>query len=204
MLWKAIALLSCYPRLGGGCSALDLQYAEWHVEPSPDGSGVAFESNDGGDREIFVLTKKGTADVSNHRAADWAPVWSPKGEWLAFESFRDGRRGIYRVFPQTARVLPVAVSNDADNWWPTWSPNGEWLVFVSNRTGDPELTKLWGGLTDEEKAYLIEKLDLRRVWDEERRTAEAKQAQPGMASSLADPLNVAPFLAKKIMGYPTD
>lgn len=115
------------------------RYAEWAVEPSPDGERVAFESNDGGDREIFVLTKKGSDDVSNHRAADWNPVWSPDSEWIAFESFRDGRRGLYRVYPDTARVLPVAVTPEADNWWPTWSPDGRALAFVSNRTGDPEL-----------------------------------------------------------------
>jgi len=115
------------------------RYAEWAVEPAPDGERVAFESNDGGDREIFVLTKKGAADVSNHRAADWNPVWSPDSEWLAFESFRDGRRGLYRVFPDTARVVPVAVTPEADNWWPTWSPDGRAIAFVSNRTGDTEL-----------------------------------------------------------------
>jgi len=115
------------------------RYFEWAVEPSPEGTSLAFESNDGGDREIFLLTRKGPADISNHRAADWNPVWSPDGDWIAFESFRDGRRGIYRVQADTARVMPVAVSPKADNWWPAWSPNGKQIAFVSNRTGDPEI-----------------------------------------------------------------
>jgi Tol biopolymer transport system component len=114
-------------------------YAEWAAEPSPNGSSIAFESNDGGDREIFVLTKRGAIDVTNHRAADWNPVWSQDSEWIAFESFRDGRRGIYRVYPETARVAPVAVDAQSDNWRPTWSPDGKWIAFVSNRTGDPEI-----------------------------------------------------------------
>ena len=115
------------------------KYVEWAVEPSPKGTALAFESNDGGDREIFVLAKNGPGDVSNNRAADWNPVWSPNGQWLAFESFRGGRRGIYRVLPETARVSPVAVSSDADNWWPSWSPDGKWIAFVTTRTGDPEI-----------------------------------------------------------------
>ena len=115
------------------------KYAEWAVAPSPTGSTIAFESNDGGDREIFVLTNKGTADITNHRAADWNPRWSPDGDWLAFESFRGGRRGIYRAYPNTARVLPIAAAPDSDNWWPSWSSNGKWIAFVSNRTGNPEL-----------------------------------------------------------------
>lgn len=114
-------------------------YMEWAVESNRKGNMIAFESNDGGDREVFVLSKLGMMDVSNHRAADWNPSWSPDGEWLAFESFRSGRRGIYRVYPETVRVFTVAASSESDNWHPTWSPDGKWLAFVSDRTGDPEL-----------------------------------------------------------------
>lgn len=114
-------------------------YVEWCAEPSPDGRSIAFESNDGGDREIFVASKSSLSDVTNHRAADWNPVWSPKSEWLAFESFRDGRRGVYRVHVGSGRVSPVAVDSAFDNWSPTWSPDGKWIAFVSNRTGNCEI-----------------------------------------------------------------
>lgn len=117
------------------------QYFEWAVAPNIKYSAIAFESNDGGDREIFVLglKEKGIRDVSNHRDADWNPVWSPDSRSLAFESFRSGRRGIYRVYPLRARVFEVAASADYDNWHPSWSPDGKWIAHVSNRTGDPEL-----------------------------------------------------------------
>lgn len=114
-------------------------YTEWAAEPSPDGWGIAWESDDGGDREIFVLNKKGSFDVSNHRAADWNPVWSPDAEWIAFESFRSGRRGIYRAYVGTARVSPVAVTAGADNWNPAWAPGGRKIAFVSDRSGNPEI-----------------------------------------------------------------
>ena len=114
-------------------------YIEWAAEPSQDGSSIAWESTDGGDQEIFVLSKKGSFDVSNDRASDWNPVWAPDAEWLAFESFRSGRRGIYRAYIGTARVSPVAVSPGADNWAPTWAPDGRRIAFVSDRTGNPEL-----------------------------------------------------------------
>lgn len=114
-------------------------YAEWAVERARGNRGIAFESNDGGDREIFVLTREGVYDVSNHRAADWNPIWSPDGKWVAFESFRTGQRGIYRVHHGTNRVFPIAESDNADNWAPDWSPDGQWLIFVSNRTGTESL-----------------------------------------------------------------
>lgn len=77
------------------------RYAEWSAEPLDRAFGIAYESDDGGDREIFVYTRRGVADVTNHRAADWNPVWGPEGNWIAFESFRDGRRGVYRVHRDT-------------------------------------------------------------------------------------------------------
>jgi len=116
------------------------RYAEWAVEPAPGGRSVAFESNDGGDREIFVFDwRKGAVDVSNHRAADWNPVWAPDGENLLFESFRGGRRGLYLVYPKTMRTYPWAVHPEYNNWDPTWSPDGQWAAFISDRDGNPEL-----------------------------------------------------------------
>lgn len=114
-------------------------YTEWAAEPSPDGWCIAWESDDGGDREVFVLNKKGAFDLSNDRSSDWNPCWSPDAEWVAFESFRSGRRGIYRAYVGTARVSPVAVTPGADNWSPSWAPDGRRIAFVSDRTGNPEI-----------------------------------------------------------------
>lgn len=115
------------------------RYEEWNPRPAPQKVGIVFESNDGGDREIFVLTTKGSNDLSNHRSADWNPRWSPDGKWIAFESFRTGRRAIHRVHKETIRVFEVAVSAGAENWAPYWSPNGEWIAHVSNRSGAPRI-----------------------------------------------------------------
>ncbi len=115
------------------------RYEEWAVEPDRKGRRIAFESNDGGDREIFYIHKRGVTDISNHRAADWNPVWERDGKWLAFESFRGGRRGVYRLFADTSRVYPVDASKDYACWAPAWSPDGDCLAYVSDQTGDPEL-----------------------------------------------------------------
>ncbi len=127
-------------RLGDEILPSTGDYFEWNVQANMESGAIAFESNDGGDREIFVKTHRDeTLDASNHRAADWNPVWSPNGKWLAFESFRGGQRGIYRFYPGTARVIPVADTKDADNWAPAWSSDGKWMAFVSNRTGNAEV-----------------------------------------------------------------
>lgn len=110
------------------------RYSEWAPVPDRKGRGIAFESDDGGDREIFLTTvKRGAQDKSNHRAADWNPVWDHDGKWIAFESFRGGRRGIYRVHRENPRVISVAAFESAAAWAPTWSPDDEWIAFVSDR-----------------------------------------------------------------------
>lgn len=114
-------------------------YEEWGIRMSPNGRQVAFETNDGGDREIYVTSHKGAFCVSNHREADWNPVWSPDGNRIAFESFRGGRRGVYLVNPDTARVDPVQAPADADVWGPSWSPDGHWLAVVTNQSGGADI-----------------------------------------------------------------
>lgn len=114
-------------------------YAEWNAVPAHRAHAIAFESDDGGDRELFLNSRRGVWDLSNHRAADWNPVWSPDDSWLAFESFRSGTRGIYRVHRDTARVYPVALSDAASNWWPSWSPRGQWIAYVSDRDSTSHL-----------------------------------------------------------------
>ncbi len=115
------------------------RHMAYNVNPDHKGRQIAYESNDGGDRELFVLGRRGITNVSNHPAADWNPTWSPDDTWLAFESFRGGRQGIYRVLVSTGNVSPIH-SNDGYNCWsPDWSPDGKWLVFVSDKSGIPQL-----------------------------------------------------------------
>lgn len=115
------------------------RYVKYRVTPDHKAHQIAYESNEGGDREVFVLGRRGIINVSNHHAADWNPVWSPDDDWMAFESFRGGRRGIYRLLASTGNTSPVFTGENFDCWAPDWSPDGEWIVCVSDMTGTPQL-----------------------------------------------------------------
>ena len=116
------------------------EFGTFPLEEVGQTTRIAFESNEGGDREIMVLVgKRGIVNVSNHRSADWNPVWSPDGDNLAFESFRAGSRGIYNVYTDTAHVTPIAVASDANCWSPTWSPDSRYVAFVSDQSGQAEV-----------------------------------------------------------------
>lgn len=115
-------------------------YEEWDAKASPDGRTISFESDDGGDRELYLLSfQKGVYNLTNHYEADWNGVWEPESDYLLFESFRGGRRGVYKVYADTVRVTAIAASRDADNWAPAPSPWGDSVLFVSNRGGTPDI-----------------------------------------------------------------
>jgi Tol biopolymer transport system component len=116
------------------------RYAEWAPASPGIGDFLAYESDDGGDREIFMYApQRGAVDVSNHRAADWNPRWSPSRRHIAFESFRGGRRGIYVVHALRVVINEVAADDEASAWDPAWSPDGGWLAFAADPTGVPNL-----------------------------------------------------------------
>lgn len=120
----------------------DLQPSDGVYEefaPAATRDALAFESNDGGDREIFVLTRRGAWDISNDPAADWRPVWSPDGKWIAFESFRRGTRGIFRCHQRSSRVLRVVADDAADCWGAAWSPDSEWIAYATDKEGAPSV-----------------------------------------------------------------
>lgn len=115
------------------------RYNEWNIRVDRSGAEVVYESNDGGDREIFVLNRRGITIVSNHRAADWHPEWDRRGNWLLVESFRHGRRGLYTIFPDTSRVDAVLVDDEAEFWHGVWAPDDKWIACVSDLSGMPQV-----------------------------------------------------------------
>lgn len=117
----------------------DEEHTEWSVEPSRGDQALAYESNDGGDRELFIARKGAVFDVSNHRAADWNPTWSPDGKWVAYDTFRNSRRAVYRAHRDSGRHLPIAQHENIDYWAPFWLPDSEHLIYLQEENNYVQL-----------------------------------------------------------------
>lgn len=75
-----------------------------------------------------------TADMADSHH----PVWSPKGDAIAYVSDKNGNYDIWIFDLNDKTHRPVAMGDSFDSE-PAWSPDGREIVFVSSRTGNKEI-----------------------------------------------------------------
>ena len=90
-------------------------------------------SQTGGDLGIMTIVDDGS---HNYHAQP-----SPDGRFVAFDSDRDGERGIYVANRDGSQVRKVSGAGYAAV--PTWSRNNEWLAYVRAEADKPAVWNLW-------------------------------------------------------------
>ena len=86
--------------------------------------------------EIYVMDADGGNQrrLTNHRAHDGSPSWSPDGKRIVFVSHRDGNGEIYVMDTDGGNPQNLTNNLSYDNS-PSWSPDGKQIAFDSNREG---------------------------------------------------------------------
>jgi len=115
------------------------------VQLSPDGRWVAYtltvpdlkESSTNPD--LWMVAAAGGAPVrlTNHKAVDDQPRWSPDGRFIAFLSARSGKPQVHRLAiaggePEQLTESKTGVQSFA------WSPDGARIAFVAPRDPTPD------------------------------------------------------------------
>ena len=87
---------------------------------------------------------------------------SPDGIWVAFDSDRDGERGVYVASRNGLHV--ARVSGEGFAAVPSWSPDAKWLAFIRAEPTRPKVWNLW--VRDVETGRLEQKSEFRsgQVW----------------------------------------
>jgi hypothetical protein len=107
--------------------------------PRPIVARILFVSERTGNPEIWLLDEQGReVQLTSDESPDLAPVWSPDGTRVAFESLRDGDSEIYVMDADGSN--PVNLTRNAvEDRAPSWSPDGGRIAFESERGGATDI-----------------------------------------------------------------
>ena len=105
---------------------------------SPNGDKVTFESDRSGKQQIYVMDAVPGAEAKRISYGDGkyaTPVWSPRGDWIAFTNINKGIFYIGVMRPDGSGERKLAKGYLVEG--PTWAPNGRLLMFYrQNRPTD--------------------------------------------------------------------
>lgn len=102
---------------------------------APSGKEIVFSSDREGRPALYVMNDKGgeIRRISQGTGSYLTPVWSPRGDYIAFTKQEGGTFsiGVMRPDGSGERVLTAGFYNEG----PTWSPNGRVLMFFRQDRG---------------------------------------------------------------------
>ena len=101
-----------------------------------DADGALIPAGDRSDGSVLRITRVVDDHAKNYHARP-----SPDGQQIAFDSDRDGERGIYVANVDGTNVKRV--SGPGYGAIPSWSPDGTRLAFVRAEQDQPEVWNLW-------------------------------------------------------------
>jgi TolB protein len=103
---------------------------------APDGSQICFESDRGGKPQIYVMAATGgpAQRISFGDGTYSTPVWSPRGDYIAFTKQGGGQFaiGIMKTDGSGERILTSGFHNEG----PTFAPNGRVVMFFRDPGGN--------------------------------------------------------------------
>ncbi len=138
------------------------EMATYGLSWSPDGSLIAFVSND---LEVMSPDGQGRRVVGHDFVGGLPPAWSPDGRFIAFTAAKSlpkpvGSAGwsgyqVHIVDMVSGEEKVIEAGERGGEVLPSWSPDGSVLLFLSDRGGktevwraDPDGTNVWPVTTD--------------------------------------------------------
>ena len=147
-IWRAAFDASTSGLLAYTSGGLLTQRAEWYDrsgkpllvmgEETPDALAVRLSPDGGrlavggflGDVWVHDFNRKVTTRLTFGPGASFSPIWSPDGQWIAYEANRPGKRNLYRKHANGMGQEELLLEGDgAPRLTYDWSPAGDSLLF---------------------------------------------------------------------------
>lgn len=98
---------------------------------SPDGNSISFDSNTGGNWQIYTIGADGgkPRQITNDAFTNVTSNWSRDGRWIYYASQRSGQMEVRKV-PVAGGTAQQVTRNGGSA--PVESPDGKWLYFVKD------------------------------------------------------------------------
>lgn len=127
---------------GGEVQLTNAPSIETSPSYAPDGSKIVFESDRSGTQQLYVMPASGgePTRISFGEGRYGTPVWSPKGDMIAFTKQVGGQFhiGVMRADGSEERLLTSSFMDEG----PTWAPNGRVVMFTRITPGEAGAPRL--------------------------------------------------------------
>lgn len=106
---------------------------------APSGKEIVFISDRAGYPQLYIMDIDGVniRRLSTKGNCD-SPVWSPKGDKIAFTMKADGKYDIF-LYDLPKNKIQRLTENSGNNENPAWSQDGRFIAFASTRSGKSEI-----------------------------------------------------------------
>lgn len=114
---------------------------------SPDGSQIAWFSDDGNGYVLMLADQDGLSDperisMGGSKMA-WEPTWSPDGKWLAFVD-DDVRIQVLNLESKEIVTADIGGNNiERGRMGLTWSPDSKWLAYAKSASNNFRRVTVW-------------------------------------------------------------
>jgi len=107
------------------------------LDVTRDGRWLAFDSDRGGNADIYKLATAGgeAVQLTTDSAGDYSPVWAPDGSRIVFHSMRTGSRDLFTMNAD-GTGLTQQTRDPREILDPSWSPDGTAIVAEVIGSGD--------------------------------------------------------------------
>ncbi len=127
-----IVLLTCFMFYDNGLTFSENNSVSLSINTTPKIAFVSdrdsFTTND-----IFVMNADGSnlQNITNHRAEDYTPSWSPDGSKILFKRYNpgDSYSYIYVMNADGTGLTQILESIHYHAWFPVWSPDGSKISY---------------------------------------------------------------------------